>query len=88
MADWDLPPREERGHVQPAGRRQHGGSLLHAGRRHGSVSHHVHLRALVLLAATLLLYGRLFRPAWARLQHQQGEMFASSSVYTSTRAAY
>lgn len=73
MADGDLPPREERGDVQPAGCRQHGRRLLHAGRRHGSVAHHLHLRALVLLAAALLLHGRLLRPARLRLLHQQGE---------------
>lgn len=73
MADRDLPPREERGNVQPAGRRQHGRCLLHARCRHGSVAHHLHLRTLVLLAAALLLHGRLLRPARLRLQHQQGE---------------
>ena len=73
MADGDLPPREERGDVQPAGRGQHGWGLLHAGRRHGSVSHHLHLRTLVLLAAALLLHGRLLRSTRLRLLNQQGE---------------
>lgn len=73
MADGDLPPREERGDVQPAGCGQHGRCLLHAGGRHGSIAHHLHLRTLVLLAAALLLHGRLLRPARLRLLHQQGE---------------
>jgi len=75
VADGDLPPREERGDFQPAGRRQHGRRLLHAGRRHGAVAHHLHLRALVLLAAALLLHGHLLRPARLRVLHQQGEAF-------------
>lgn len=73
MADRDLPPREERGDVQPAGRGQHGRCLLHAGCCHGSVAHHFHLRTLVLLAAALLLHGRLLWAARLRLHHQQGE---------------
>lgn len=73
MADGDLPQREERGDEQPAGRGQHGRRLLHAGGGHGSVAHHLHRRACLLLATALLLHGLLHGQARLRLLHQQGE---------------
>lgn len=73
LADRDLPPWEEWGDVQPAGCGQHGWRFLHARCCHGSFTHYLHLWTLVLLAAALLLHGRLLRPARLRLLNQQGE---------------
>lgn len=73
MADWDLPQREERGHVQPAGCGQHGRRLLHAGHRNGPFHPHIHLGAPLLLEAEILFHWRLLGEAGAALHHQQGE---------------
>ena len=69
VADGHLPQREERGDEQPAGRGQHGRGLLHARGCHGPGIAHLHLRALVLLAAALLLHGRVHREARVHLLH-------------------
>lgn len=73
VANWDLPQRKERGHVQPAGRGQHGGGLLYVSYSHGPLHPHLHLRAPFLLEAEILLHRGLLWKTWNAIHDQQGE---------------
>lgn len=80
VADRNLPQWEEWGNVQSARCRQHGWCLLHAGHSHGSLPHHLCLRASVLLETQILFHRGLLRHTRSSFLHQSGEYLPSQVI--------